>query len=77
MSIKHFLRVICPINLSLSFILLLIRTMYKVMIRKLCIPQDSSSKMTRVNLKIPPSNHRYLRERKKKKNSSYHLNNQD
>ena len=67
MSIKHFLRVICPINLSLSFILLLIRTMYKVMIRKLCIPQDSSSKMTRVNLKILPSNHRYLRERKKKK----------
>ena len=61
---KLFLRVICPINLSLSFILLLIRTMYKVMIRKLCIPQDSSSKITRVNLKIRPSKHRYLQEKK-------------
>ena len=48
--------------------------MDKVMIRKLCIPQDSSSKITRVNLKIRPSNHRFLRG---KKNSSYHLNNQD
>ena len=50
-----------------SFINNIIRTMYKVMIRKLCIPQDSSSKMTRVNLKILPSNHRYLLEIKKKK----------
>ena len=41
--------------------------MDKVMIKKLCIPQDSSSKITRVNLKIRPSNHRYLREKKKKK----------
>ena len=38
--------------------------MDKVMIRKLCIPQDSSSKITRVNLKIRPSKHRYLQEKK-------------